>query len=75
MVAHRRDVNVSARFTELIKDVPGYHSASRQREVDLLKGLIGAHFDRLAGLGRSSLPVLEAHIAALHGRQVVSAGG
>ena len=69
-LAHRRDVDVRQRLAKLVDDAAGDHAAARHGDVGVLEHLFVGQLDRPAGLERAGLPVLNADVAGLRGRQV-----
>jgi hypothetical protein len=64
LVAHRRHPNVDGRLAELVDHTARDERASRETEIDLVDHLSVADFERLAGLERAGLSVLELDEAA-----------
>src|SRR4029453_486429 len=74
LIPHCRDLDLGDRLPEFIHNTSRYHTAAWQREVDALEGLAIEDLKRFAGLERPELTVLQAHVDAFRGREVVAPG-
>ena len=67
-------MDLGDRLPEFIRNTSRDHAAAGQGEVDAFEGLAIEDLERFAGLERPELTVLQAHVDAFRGREVVAPG-